>query len=114
MMNAEVTAENKPACTPGKEKFVQSECGTDEDQGRVQIIVMFLEESLIILFGHFAIVLVEPRPMILLSRNRVMFLAMREARRDFGWIRKKVALRFLPNALFPVPLFFKNMTAIEG
>ena len=42
---------------------------THENQGCVQVFIMLLEEILVILLGNLAVVLVEPSPMIHLSRH---------------------------------------------
>ena len=75
MINAEVTAENKPACVTGQHAFTKTPCGTHEDQGGVQVLVMFLEELLVVLFCHFTVVLVELIPVILLSGDCVLLRA---------------------------------------
>ena len=50
MMNAEVTAENRPAYhVMDNNAFTDSTCGTHEDQGCTQILVIFLEKIPIVL-----------------------------------------------------------------
>ena len=67
-MNAEATAENRPACdqvsvcTANHFRYK-----THEDESRVQILVVFLYKLLVIIFCLLAVVLKEPRPLILLS-----------------------------------------------
>ena len=89
-MKAEVTAENKPACTPNQYEPIKTRWKTDEDQGRAQVFVMFLEKFLVILVGNLAVVLVEPSPMSLLSRNCILFRATRGPQRDCCRVRTKV------------------------
>ena len=67
MMNAEVTAENRPACDTDQRVFTQTPRGTYEDESRVQIFSVSLEEFLIVLFSYLAIVIVELNLMVPLS-----------------------------------------------
>lgn len=69
MINAEATAENKPACDPSEHAFVQTSTGTHEDQGRVQVPAMFLEKFAVVLLRHIVIACVEMNPVIIMSRN---------------------------------------------
>ena len=79
MIKAEVTAENKPAYIPGQCEPIETRRETDENQGRAQVFVMFLEKFLVIFLGDLAVVLVEPSPMSLLSRNYILFRAAGES-----------------------------------
>ena len=70
MMKEEVTAENRPAYHPmNKNAFTDTTCGTHEDQGIVQVLVIFLEEFPIVLLRHPAIVPVEFSLMVFLDRR---------------------------------------------
>ena len=67
-INAEVTAKNKPVCTSSQGEIIKSVWRTQEDQSRIQILAsMFIKEVSVVFFGHLAIVLVEPSPMIVSS-----------------------------------------------
>ena len=79
MMNAEATAENRPAFSLISmcpwELYMGS---AHKDQGRVQIFIIFLEEFLVVLLSHCMVVFVEFGPMVLLTSGRcVLFLAAR-------------------------------------
>ena len=67
MMNAEVTAENKPACCPYQRMIAEISWRTDEYQGCVQIFVIFLEELFIIFLPHLPVVVVESGLIVFLS-----------------------------------------------
>ena len=88
MINAEVTAENKPACTPHQYASIEVQWRTDEDQGGVQILVVLLQEFLVVFFGNLAIFLVELSLMIFLGRWCLLFLlwAIRGSQRQFCWV----------------------------
>ena len=60
---------------------------THEDQGGVQILVMFLQEFFVKLFGYPVVVLVEPGPMVFLSGDCVLFRprAAQGSQRNFCW-----------------------------
>ena len=85
MINAEVTAENKPACAPSQHEEINNSGKTDENQGRVQVLVVLLEKFLVVLLGNLPIVLVELCPVILLSWYCVLFRAAPGRQRYFGW-----------------------------
>ena len=67
MMNAEVTAENRPACGLIQHPEVQLEkkCKTHEYQRRVQILLISIHEFLVVLLSHLAVVSVESRAGVL-------------------------------------------------
>ena len=67
MMNAEAIAEKRPAWQLSEQVFNEISHGTHEDQGGIQIFVILLEKFLVILFGHFAVVLVELGLKVLLN-----------------------------------------------
>lgn len=93
MMNAEVTTENKPACTPSQEEFIKSRYITHEDQGRAKILVS-PEEFLVVPLGHLAIVLIKPSPVIVLSRHCVPFRAAGELSGILMGAKKSTCLPF--------------------
>ena len=66
MMNAEVTAENRPACDRVSAP-TRARHETYEDQGRVQILVVLLHELSIVLLGLLAVVFVESGTMVLFN-----------------------------------------------
>ena len=104
MMNAEVTAENRPAFGPSQDNHIKTLGGTHEDQGRVQVIVVFLEKILVVPFGLLVIALIEPSLVILFGRDRVLRL----------WATREL---FWSNSLFLVPFpfwrSFRNLPVIE-
>jgi len=65
MMNAEVTAENRPAYNLRQHEWTKDSCKTYKYQRCVQILVVFLYELLIVLLRFLAVVLIEPSPMVL-------------------------------------------------
>ena len=68
-MNAEAMAENRPACCPCQHASTQEfRCETYEDEGRIQIPIVFIHELLIVLSSFLAVTLIEFAPGILLSR----------------------------------------------
>lgn len=67
MINAEVTAENRPAYEPGQDVHAWTTEKTDEDESGVQVFVVLLDELSIVIFCFVAIHLVEPGPVILLG-----------------------------------------------
>ena len=73
MMNAEVTAENRPACHRRQHTSARTVCETHEDQGGVQILVVLLHKILVVLLGLLGIVLEESTPVILMSWCHVLF-----------------------------------------
>ena len=105
---------------------------THEDQGGVQIFVTFLEEVLVIFFGHLAVIIVKLGSVILLSRHCDLFWAVRGSQWYFcrAQTRLPVCLwsnnMFLVLILFPpfvkkmfptlilFPPFFKILTATES
>ena len=88
MINAEVTAEKKQ---PMPQFSVRSSKPTraHKDQGRVQIFFMLLEKFLVVLFGHLVVALVEPSPMIFLSRNPIRPRATRGPQRQYCRVQKR-------------------------
>lgn len=71
-MNAEVTAENRPACYPNQHMFIRIPRRTYEDESRIQVLLMFLEEVLVVPSRHLAIIIVESSLVVLLSRERAL------------------------------------------
>ena len=59
MINAEVTADNRPAYCASKYMPIKVSWGTHKDQGCVEVLVVFPQEFLIMFFGHLQIVVVE-------------------------------------------------------
>ena len=59
MMNAEVTAEKRPACSSTQYVCTQASSMTYEYQGRIQILVVFLHEILVILLCLPSVMFVE-------------------------------------------------------
>ena len=62
MMNAEATAENRPACRPSQHVYLRATLETDEYEGGAQIFVILLDEPFIVFFRLSTIHLVEPCP----------------------------------------------------
>ena len=73
MMNAEVTAENRPACHPRQHASARTRCETHEYQSGVQILVVLLHELLVVLLSLLAVVFEEPSPVILLRGWYTLF-----------------------------------------
>ena len=67
MMNAEATAENRPAFYPCQRVSTKAIRRTHEDKGCVQILVVLLHEFPVVLLGLLTIVLKEPSPVISLG-----------------------------------------------
>ena len=67
MMNAEVTAENRPACKSGQHIVDMRDINTHKDQRGVQVFVVFLGELPVILLSFAAVHLVELGSVILLG-----------------------------------------------
>ena len=59
VMNAEVTAENRPACGPSQYTCIWSAHTTHEYQRCVQVFIIFLHKFPIVFFRFLAVVLVE-------------------------------------------------------
>ena len=59
MMNAEVTAENRPACAPSQYIYTETPPMTHKYQCCVQILIIFLHEFLIIVFSFPPIMFIE-------------------------------------------------------
>jgi len=59
MMNAEVTAENRPACNPTQYMCTSTSSKAYKYQCRVQILIIFLHELLIVIVGFLSIIPVE-------------------------------------------------------
>ena len=68
-MNVEATAENRPALFADQHRRapIRTWRETHEDQGRVQIFIVFLQEFLVVFFRHFLVVLIELSLIILFS-----------------------------------------------
>jgi len=79
MMKAEATAENRPACNPSQFGRVQAIRKTHEYQGRVQILVVSLNEIIVILLGLLPVIFVESKAIVLRSRTHPLLLAVGEA-----------------------------------
>ena len=73
MMNAEVMAENKPACCSCEYTSTKTSYETHEDQSRVQILIVLRHKLVIVLLSLLPVVFVEPGTMILLSGLHVLF-----------------------------------------
>ena len=78
MMNAEVTAENRPACKLGQHIGDMRDTNTHKDQRGVQVFVIFLGEVPVILLRFLVVHLVELGSMTLLGLRRVLFLTARD------------------------------------
>ena len=80
MINAEVTAENRPACDLGQYSLVRETCQTHEYQRRVQVFVISLHEFLVIFLGHLAVIFVEPSAEFVLGGRGVLLYTARGSR----------------------------------
>ena len=78
MMNAEVTAENRPACEPSQHVTDTRNTNTYEDQSGVQVFVVPLDELSVVLLRFAVVHLIELCSVILRGRRRVWFLTARE------------------------------------
>ena len=78
MMNAEVTAENRPAWKPSQHIIDTRNINTHEDQRGVQVFVMSLGELPVILLSFVAIHLVELGSVIVLGSWRVLLPTARD------------------------------------
>ena len=59
MMNAEVTAEKRPACSSTQYMWTQASSMTYEYQGCVEILVVFLHEFIVVLLCFLTVISVE-------------------------------------------------------
>ena len=66
-MNAEVTAENRPACEPSQRIIGTRDVKTHKDQGGAQVLVIFLDELSVVLLRFTVVHLVELYSVILLG-----------------------------------------------
>ena len=66
-MNAEVTAENRPACEPSQRVKDIGNIHTHKDQGGVQVFIVSLDKLSIVLISFAAVGVVELSSVILLS-----------------------------------------------
>jgi len=76
-MNAEVTAENRPACEPNQHVIDMRNVETHEDQGGVQVFIIFLDELSVVLLCFAMIHLVELSSVILLGWWCVLLVTVR-------------------------------------
>jgi len=67
MMNADVTAENRPACGPSQNTCGRTVCTTHEYESGVQIFVVFFHEFLVVLLSLLSVLCVESSAKIVLS-----------------------------------------------
>ena len=67
MMNAEVTAENRPACNLFSACTAEFDTKTYKNESGVQILVVLLHEFPIVVPGLLPVVFVELSPRVLLS-----------------------------------------------
>jgi len=67
MMNADVTAENRPACVSGWTRIREECTPTYEYESGVQIFVVFLHEFLVVLLSLFPVFFVESSAKIAVS-----------------------------------------------
>ena len=111
--------EQTSLCAKLAHEAIDATWRTHEYQGRVQVLVMFLEEPLVILLGNLLVVFVEPNSVILLSWGCVLVRAARwsQLQQHFGFIKKGLPVWLLLNNLFPILvlylLFFKSQ-AVTG
>jgi len=73
MMNAEVTAENRPACRSRQHATAGTPCETHEYQSGIQILVMLLYELLVVLLSLLVVMREELSPVILLGGWYILF-----------------------------------------
>ena len=64
--------------------------GTHEDQGGIQILIIFLQELLIVLLGLFAVFLVELSPIVLMRNYRTFFLTAQTSQQNLGRARNNI------------------------
>ena len=76
-MNAEVTAENRPACGSSQHVFTLTSFTTHKYQGRVQIFVIFFHEFLVVIVGFPPVMFVELRAKVVLIWRQVRFFTVR-------------------------------------
>ena len=77
MINAEATAENRPACGSIQHVYLQATWKTDEYQAGVQVFIILLDEPFIVFFRLLTILLVERRPVFFRDRFDGRFFATR-------------------------------------
>jgi len=75
MMNAEVTAENRPACSPSQRIIDTRNMNTHKDQGGIQVFIVSLDELSVVFLCFTTIHLVELGSAIFLCWLRVLFVA---------------------------------------
>ena len=63
---------------------------THKDQGRVQVLIVFLEEFLVIFLRNLVVFLVELGLMIFLIGRYALFPAARRSEQNFGQMRTKL------------------------
>ena len=90
MMNAEVTAENRPACKPSQHIIDMRDINPHKYQRGVQVFVISFGELPVIFLGLVTVQLVELGSIILLGLRRVLFLTARgvNVQRLFEYVRK--------------------------
>ena len=74
MTNAEVTAENRPACRPNQYTHSKGRKKTHKYQRGIEDLVVPLDELSVVLFRFMAVRLVELGPVTLLDRWKILFL----------------------------------------
>jgi len=67
MMNADVTAENRPACGPSQNTRGRTVCTTHEYESGIQIFVVLLHEFFVVILGFLSVFCVEPSARIVLG-----------------------------------------------
>jgi len=76
MMNAEVTAENRPACDLSQHMCTWTSPTTYKYQCCVQILVIFLHELPVVFIGFLSVMFVEQGAKIFLARWQILSLAL--------------------------------------
>ena len=117
-MNVAATAENKPAWYPDQRGSTISPIGTHEDQGGVQVFIVFLQEFLVVLLGHLSIVLVEFSLKVFLDGRYVLFLATRGLGETIAEDEMNLPIHLGSGCFFPIPilllLFFEVLAGTES
>ena len=78
-MKAEATAEKRPAWYVDQHQSARTPRGAHEDQGRIQIFFVLLQEFPVVLLGYFSVVFIELSLMALSCGQYVLLPAARRS-----------------------------------
>jgi hypothetical protein len=76
MINAEATAEKRPAYRSDEYGLVENSRITYEDQGGIQVFIILFQEFLVVFFSNLAVYLVELGLVVLMSGQSILVLAV--------------------------------------